>query len=379
MKLIYFIPLLSTKGGQERTLIDKANYLIGQGHEVMFVTFENDGPIAYPMDKSIHHTDIDCRHFSIYRESLLMRFITAWKMKRLFRKRMLRVLSGFCPDVIVAAVPLTEFFLSDLMQVAGSIPVIVESHLARGYEALKRGFTEKIMDALYSPERAIRQSSLLVALTEGDAAQWRKVHHNVRIIVNPVTDYPESLFDVMKDEKRIIAVGRLSTQKRFDRLIDAFAMIADKYPEWYIDIFGSSTAEGREKLMIYISSKGLKGRVHIFEPTSDIYTEYQRSEFFVHSSDFEGFGLVIVEAMACGIPVVSTNCPYGPSEIIEDGKTGLLAKMDVKDLAEKMEWMMTHDEERRLMGVNAHQAAARFRKETIMPQWEEAYLSVIKS
>ena len=131
--------------------------------------------------------------------------------------------------------------------------------------------------------------------------------------------------------------------------------------------------------MIYISSKGLKGRVHIFEPTSDIYTEYQRSEFFVHSSDFEGFGLVIVEAMACGIPVVSTNCPYGPSEIIEDGKTGLLAKMDVKDLAEKMEWMMTHDEERRLMGVNAHQAAARFRKETIMPQWEEAYLSVIKS
>jgi glycosyltransferase involved in cell wall biosynthesis len=378
MKLIYFIPLLSTKGGQERTLIDKANYLIGQGHEVMFVTFENGGPIAYPMDKSIHHTDIDCHHFTIYRESFLKRFITAWKMKRQFRKRMSKVVSGFCPDVIVAAVPLIEFFLSDLMQVAGSIPVIIESHLARGYEAMKRGFTEKIMDVFYSPESAIRQSSLLVALTEGDAAQWRKVHHNVRIIANPVTDYPESLFDVMKDEKRIIAVGRLTPQKRFDRLIDAFAMIADKYPKWNIDIFGSSSSESREKLMIYLSSKGLKDRVHIFMPTSDIYTEYQRSEFFVLSSDFEGFGLVIVEAMACGIPVVSTDCPYGPSEIIEDGKTGALAKMDVQDLAAKMEWMITHEEERRAMGAAARKAVARYRKEIIMPLWEQAYLSVIK-
>ena len=378
MKLIYFIPLLSTKGGQERTLIDKANYLIGQGHEVMFVTFENDGSIAYPMDESIHHIDIDCRHFIIYRESFLMRFITAWKIKRQFCKRMSRVLSEFRPDVLVAAIPLTEFFLSDLMQVAGSIPVIIESHLARGHEALKRGFTEKIMDIFYSPERAIRQSALLVALTEGDAAQWRKVYHNVRVIANPVTDYPESLPIVVKDEKRIIAVGRLSPQKRFDRLIDAFAMIADKYPEWYIDIFGSSSAKGRENLMRYISCKGLKERIHLFLPTSEIYAEYYRSEFLVLSSDFEGFGLVIVEAMACGIPVVSTDCPYGPSAIIKDGKTGLLAKMDVNDLADKMEWMITHEDERKAMGAAARQATARYRKEVIMPLWEQAYMSVIK-
>ena len=81
--------------------------------------------------------------------------------------------------------------------------------------------------------------------------------------------------------------------------------------------------------------------------------------------------------MACGIPVVATDCPFGPSEIIEDGETGLLAKMDAKDLADKMEWMMTHDSERKIMGIKAHQAAAKYRKEVIMPKWEEIYKSVI--
>ena len=78
--------------------------------------------------------------------------------------------------------------------------------------------------------------------------------------------------------------------------------------------------------------------------------------------------------MACGLPVVSVNCPYGPSEIIENGKTGLLAKMDINDLAEKMAWMMTHDRERESMGKMAHVAAAAYKKEIVMKEWESAYL-----
>lgn len=378
MKVLYFLPILSTKGGQERTLIDKANYLVSQGHEVMFVTFENTGPIAYPLDSRVRHTDFNCRHFTIYRKSLFKRFVVAWQMKQQFRQRMAEAIRSFRPEVIVVAIPLTEFFLADLSKVSGSIPIIIESHLARGHEALKRGLTEKVLDWVWSPERVIRKSTLLIALTEGDAAQWRKIHRNVRVIPNPVTDYPKNLQQIVKDEGRIIAIGRLAPQKRFDRLVDAFAIIANKYPYWHIDIFGSSSAESRENLMRYISCKGLKERIHIFQPTSEIYSEYLKSEFFVLSSDFEGFGLVIVEAMTCGIPVVSTDCPYGPSEIIEDGMTGLLANMDAKNLAEKMEWMMTHEEERRAMGMAARQAVARYRKEIVMPLWEQAYKSVIK-
>lgn len=378
MKLIYFIPLLSTKGGQERTLIDKANYLVDHGHEVMFVTFENDGAIAYPLDNRVQHQDIDCRFFTVYRAPVWKRFFAALHIKKRFRCRMRQILEDYKPDLIVAAIPLIECFLGDLIQVAEQIPVVIESHLARGHEAVKVGATERLIYKLFPYDQAIAKAHLLITLTEGDAAQWRKINSDVRIIPNPVTVYPATLPDVVKDEKRIIAVGRFTPQKRFDRLVDAFAIIAEKHPGWHIDIFSGSKGDGEKTLTGYVSSKGLKEQIHVLPATSDIYSEYQRSQFFVLSSDFEGFGLVIVEAMVCGIPVVSTDCPYGPSDIIEDGKTGLLAKMDVKDLAEKMEWMIIHEEERRAMGIAARQAAARYRKETIMPQWEQAYLSVIK-
>ena len=105
-------------------------------------------------------------------------------------------------------------------------------------------------------------------------------------------------------------------------------------------------------------------------------SEYKKSQFLVLSSDYEGFGLVIVEAMACGIPVVATKCPHGPSEIIEHGVTGLLSDLDVKDLANRMEWMMSHQEERRIMGVKAHEAAAFYRKDNIMKKWIYAYITM---
>ena len=375
MKLIYFIPLLSTKGGQERTLIDKANYLVDIGHEVLFVTYEHEGPIAYQMDPLVQHLDINCHFFSIYKHPFYNRLFVALKLKRIFRKKMTEILSHFCPDVIVVAIPNTENYICDVLSVAKNIPVVIESHLAQGYQVIKRGSIEKWLYYFYNPLRAIRKARLLISLTEGDAACWLKCKvQNIKVIPDPVTLYLEQS-PTKNVIGRIICVGRLAPQKRFDRLIEAFHMIAPQYPNWYIDLFGEG--EEREMLQNRINALGLSERIHLMSTTNDIYYEYQHSQFFVMSSDFEGFGMVIVEAMACGIPVVATDCPFGPSEIIEDGKTGLLAKMDVKDLAEKMEWMITHEKERKNMGTQAYEVAAKYRKELIIPEWEKAYMSVI--
>lgn len=376
MKLIYFIPLLSTMGGQERTLTDKANWLAQHGHDVMFVTYEHDGPLAYPLDARVRHIDIACHYFRLYRYPVWERIYNVFKLKNRFRFRINQVLTEFQPDVIVVAIPNTENFLSDLMKVADHIPVVIESHLAHGYKVISRGITEKCLHILYSSVRAIQKSSLLIALTESDAANWRQYINKVRVIPNPVTCYLSLNNDQLPgNNPRIICVGRLVPQKRFDRIIDAFSLIAAKYPEWLVDIFGNG--ELHEQLQCQIEKLHLVNRVRIIPPVSDIYAEYLRSQFLVLSSDFEGFGLVITEAMSCSIPVVATDCPYGPSEIIEDGKTGLLAKMDVQNLADKMEWMITHDAERLKMGVNAHQAVARYRLDVVMPEWEKAYLSVM--
>ena len=375
MRLIYFIPLLSTTGGQERTLIDKANYLVGKRHEVMFVTYEHEGPIAYQLDPLVQHVDINCHFFSIYQHPYYKRIIVAIKQKRIFRKKMKEILIRFCPDVIVVAIPNTENFICDIVSVAKDIPIVIESHLAQGYEVIKRGLIERWLYYYYSPLRAIRKAKLFVSLTKGDAACWQRYNvQNIKVIPNPVTLYSD-YSSAVKLKGRIICVGRLAPQKRFDRLVDAFNMIAAKYPDWYVDIFGDG--EDKEKLQDLINVLGLSERINLMSTTNDIYDEYRQSQFFVMCSDFEGFGLVIVEAMACGIPVVATDCPFGPSEIIDDDKTGLLCKMDAKDLAEKMEWMITHDEERSNMGIRAYEAAARYRKELIIPEWEEAYKSVI--
>lgn len=218
----------------------------------------------------------------------------------------------------------------------------------------------------------MRHSDALIVLTKSDADTWkRKGVQKVLVVPNPVSFYVDNVDHVDKDEKRIISVGRLVSQKRFDRLIDAFALIANHYLEWHVDIIGEG--ELRHVLEQRISEKQLSGRINIYDYTSDVMSEYLKSQFFVLSSDYEGFGLVIVEAMACGLPVISTDCPHGPSDIIDNGVTGLLASLEVKDLADRMEWMITHQEECRMMGVKAHEAAAAYRKDVIMEKWESAY------
>ena len=151
-------------------------------------------------------------------------------------------------------------------------------------------------------------------------------------------------------------------------------MLSHRYPKWHLDIYGRGA--DREMLLKQIEGYRLTDRIIIHEPVEDVFCEYQRSQFFVLSSDYEGFGLVIVESMACGTPVVSTDCPYGPAEIIEDGVTGLLCQMDVHDLASKMEWMILHDSERGEMGAAAHKSAAKYKKDRILCMWTEVYQSI---
>ena len=372
MRLIYIAPYLHPVGGLERTLADKANYLVANGHEVMFLTY-NQGKekVFYPLDDRVTQIDIDCPIFTLYRYPFLFRLNHYLRLRWQFRERMKVVLGDYRPDVIVITIPNTEDYIYDIFRLSANVRVVIESHLASSHHLIRKSLTERLLCKLFPPIKAIRRADLLIALTEHDAAYWRKqkVPH-VTVIPNPLTDYPDNLNEE-KVHGRIICVGRLYEQKRFDRLIDAFALIAAKYPEWSVDIFGKGPLQ--EDLQNRIDNQKLTGRVRLNQPTHDIFNEYQRSQFFVLSSDYEGFGLVITEAMACGLPVVSTDCPYGPSEIVEDGKTGLLTKMDVADLAAKMEWMITHDSERQLMGQAAHQTAARYRLDRVMSEWERAY------
>ena len=122
----------------------------------------------------------------------------------------------------------------------------------------------------------------------------------------------------------------------------------------------------------------LDGRVIIHEPTKSIYDEYKRSEMLVLCSEHEAYSLVLVEAMSCGVPCVSLDCPVGPREIIQDGVTGLLAQDgNVQDLSMKMEWLIVHEDERRAMGLKAREWAASRKLSVVMSEYEKLLLNVV--
>ncbi len=372
MRIVYLIRALAIHGGIERVVVDKMNFLAEQGHEVTLVTYEQGShPCVFHLNSNIRMVELDCRFFTLYRYRLPIRLFKMRMMKRHFKERFHQLMKTLQPDTIVVISNSVDFIWQVLETPYGK--KLLEAH--EPYPAFMT--SNHILDAykMWSLRRAVRQLDAVLTLTNKDKPYWGKEVGKVLVVPNPVPFYCEQVDVFERKPGRILCVARLAQEKRIDRLIDAFALIANRYPSWYIDIYGDGVKF--ETLKKQISGLGLEGQIHFNPPTKQIKEEYQSSQFSVLCSDFEGFGLVIVESMACGTPVVSTDCAFGPSDIIKDGVDGLLCRLNVEDLAEKMEWMITHEKERRDMGIRAHQSVARYRRENIMKEWEKAYLSVI--
>lgn len=378
MKIIYILRSFALKAGTERVISDKMNYLAEHGYEVTLVTYEQGShPKAFPLHPSIRHIDLNTRFFVIEKYGLLKRLIMMKRMRTLFRKRLQQTLDKVKPDYYVSttySINLIDIILSVRTQARK----IIESHVAC-YTVMKSNnsnhqFLMRTLASLFDRWVLCKlpKADLVVALTKGDARDWSLYSDRVKVIPNPVTHYPEHVLPHDGNGHRIICVGRLDNQKGYDMLIDAFAMIESQCIGWHIDIFG----EGSDKAMLLdkINQLGLQKRIIIHSPTSEIFYEYQRSEFLVLSSRYEGFPLIILEAMACGIPCVAFRCKYGPEDIIQNKKDGLLVDDgDVQALAEKMLWMIIHTEERLCMGQTARKNIRRYEKQTIMQQWLDLF------
>lgn len=372
MNILFVLSSFAHPAGVERVVSDKMNYLAEQGHHVVFATYEQgQHPLIFPLHEAVKHIDLGCPYFTLYRYPLYIRLWKAQYMKRTLLQRLQALIDEQSIEVLVTTTN-ASMFMGEMMKMK-RVCKIVESHGAFTKTMIAADFYANVGRKLIL--HAIKKCNLLITLTDEDARYWRKYVKKVEVHPNPVSFYFDDVEHYVKNEGRIIAVGGLNKHKRFDRLIDAFALIAAKYPQWYIDIFGEG--ENRSSLEKQIKKLALENRIHLNGSTHQIATEYQRSQMFVLSSDTEGFPLVLIEAMATGLPCVATDCPFGPASIIEDGVTGFLTQMTVNDLAAKMEWMITHEKERKEMGGRAHQMAARYKKENIMKEWEKAYRDAI--
>ncbi|GIH93031.1 glycosyltransferase family 4 protein [Planobispora siamensis] len=239
------------------------------------------------------------------------------------------------------------------------------------FEAHKPGIFEEIRQ--WYPKL-----DAVVTLTEADERDYRRMLERtgteVFTIGNGLAGGPRPR---SKQENRIIlAAGRLVPVKGYDRLLKAFARVAEVRPDWRLRIYG----EGRvsDKLVKLAVKLRLHNNVTFMGPTGDIEGELAKASIHAVSSRFEGFGMTIIEAFACGVPVVSFDCPRGPREIITPGHDGLLVPPDDVDaFAEGLLRMIDNEEERRRMAANALKTAREYDISMIADRWEDAFSELV--
>ena len=213
--------------------------------------------------------------------------------------------------------------------------------------------------------RSLKRCQCVVTLTKQDIPFWQDYAPRIEVIPNMLTIQPKRVENYAA--KRVISAGRYMSEKGFDRLLKAWNLLGQQFSDWHLYIFGNGERRLYQQI---VEQLHLGSTVHLMPATNDIAEEFSRSSIYVMSSRYEGFGLVLAEAMSCGLPCVSFDCPYGPREIITDGEDGLLAEDgNIKELTHKIGSLMAHEEQRKKMGKKAVTNIARYSPESIMPQW----------
>ena len=315
MRLLYTFRSLAVWGGIERVLVDKMNYFANMcGYDVyMLTTDQGDHIVPYHLEDHVHLEDLGIQFYKQYRYSGFRRLWDKWQRTRLYEQRLFERIRAIHPDVIVCT---TADPVSSIVKVKGEIPLVVESHSICSRTIGGKDIRQRLVAKLLLS--GLKHAACVVALTENDALEWRKFHPHVEVVPNMVHLNESQLSSL--ENKRVIWVGRLDYQKRPIEIIKIWQKVYPMFPDWHLDIYG----EGEQLQEIENLVNSLNMNIHIHQPTDRIFDVYRESSILVSTSLFEPFGLVIPEAMSCGLPIVAYNCPFGPSSILSDGNDGLI-------------------------------------------------------
>ena len=317
------------------------------------------------------------------------------RLKGSVRERLSRVVEMLDPDVCVS---LCGPEVRILPAVAGGRPCVAEYHFSHDKFYRKYGGIFMYPYAwlrTHMLERAVSEYDCMVTLTEHDLPIWKRHCRRVERIFNPVTTPPGQVSRLA--EKRMIAVGRLEDQKNFKDLVSAWSIVAERCPDWRLEIFGEGKLE--HALRSQIARLGLTGSVILRGVVKDIASEYSNSSALLMTSLHEGFPLALVEASSFGLPLISYDCPTGPSEIIVDAGAGdgagnvpaatldqaagntpngyLVPVGDVRTLADRICRIASDDNLRLRLGAASKASSHRFTPETIISAWEHLFSSLL--
>ncbi|TDC25097.1 glycosyltransferase family 4 protein [Streptomyces sp. 8K308] len=373
MKIAFLLNNAYGIGGTIRSVANLSGGLAARGHQVRVTSlyrhrdttsfaFGPRVPIDTLIDQRPGSRDLELPEASAPSERL-----PHWRrgVSLLSDRRMADHLATLDADVVVSTRPTLSHYLGTL---------------GAGRPYLRVGQEHSTLGRRHSAARRLQLSSVplldaFAPVSDADTAAYRAALPAVaeRIVWIPNSSVPPAVAPSNGDSRVIVAAGRLVDQKRYDRLLDAFAQLTDEFPDWRLRIYGRGPL--RDELRARVEHLGLWDRARLMGAVSPIETEWAKGSIAAVTSWWESFGLTIVEAMACGVPVVSTDCPTGPAEIITPGKDGLLVPEDggPDAIAHGLRTLMVDDALRHRMGAAALETAKRYTPDVIARRYEELF------
>ena len=371
MRILYVTDALAIWGGIERVLSDKMNYLVHEyGYEIYVVTADQGAhSIPFPLDEHIYVKDLNIRFHQQYHFVGVKRILKYWELEHLFASRLKSYIMEIKPDVISC---IRDGYASTVLGMKGAFPVIFESH-AMYRDVIFENSTFLHRFITYWKRRKLRYLDQLVALTQGDADDWSKVCRNVCVIPNVGHLNVSGNYSTCANSKCIFA-GRFDNQKNVGALIQIWTLVQRRHPNWTLDVYGNGYLKPYyEKIVL---EKKLNIVIHPAVP--DILDKFMESSMLLMTSLYEPFGLVLVEAMSCGIPVIAFDCPYGPSDIIHNGKDGYLVENgNIEAFAERVCHLIENEDLRLKMGQLGILSAQNYRADKIMYKWKQLFEELV--
>ena len=371
MRILYVTDAIAIWGGLERVLVEKANYLASHnGNEVFMLTIsQGEHPFPFPLDNMVTHVDLNIPFYTQYQYSGIRRLLSLRRLHRDCRKGIRQQLNYINPDVILC--PRIEF-VKDICKVKGDTPLAFESHSSFWTSRFERAGLLRRLHTWWMNQSA-KQAQAVVTLTEGDAAAWKKVNNHVFVIPDVVHLNEKDVYSNV-DAKSAVFVGRLSRQKNIGCLLSIWQLVRQRHPDWQLHVYGEK-GDIEEPLWQQLHEEGNGITVH--SPTTEILNVYQQNAMLLLTSRYEPFGMVLPEAMSCGLPVIAFDCPYGPADIITDDMDGFLVKdWDIMSFADKVCLLMENQDLRQQMGQAAIRSSQRYRSDRIMSVWQELFESL---
>ncbi len=378
-KIVYCTPALYSAGGTERVVAVKANYFADiLGYDVTIIVTEGkNGNSFFPLSEKIQVINLGLDFEELWHVSFIKKILLYIRKQRSYKKLLTKELLRIRPDITITTLRREINFINSIHDGSRKIG---ELHLSRSnYRGIDSRFSNYCEISFFKwwKDRvlySLKKLDKLVVLTADAVSEWPELK-NVTMIPDPL---PINVYGCSPlSSKRVVTIGRYSNEKGYDLLLKIWSIVEKKCPDWKLDIFAMGDPTPYVKMIDELSID--KKRCHLNSSVVDVDEVYLKSSILVQPSRTEGFGLVIVEAMAYGLPVISFDCENGPRSIITNGEDGyLIPPFDVDLFSDRLVQLMNDEDLRKTMGEKGHGKSQRYDIDAVGKQWKQLFDELIR-